>query len=324
VISGNGNRWRPAGVNAWLRELGIWNERSAQKRVPEAAFRLASDQIASLLRHLWATDGTIWCATKPNGRHATRVSFATASTRLAEDVAALLLRCGIVARTSVLIQHTGTPLHRVTVSGARDQRRFLDVVGCFGPRVDQASALGAMLADLEENTDVDTLPIEVWADVRARMTERGVTQRATAARRGTAYGGTSHVRFAPSRALATEYATLLEDPRLAAMASNDLHWDRVVAIEPAGEKQVYDLTVPGPACWLADGIVSHNSGAIEQDADLVAFIFREEYYDKESERAGIADIIIAKHRNGAIGDVELTFAKEYPKFLNYTSPDRYA
>ena len=66
------------------------------------------------------------------------------------------------------------------------------------------------------------------------------------------------------------------------------------------------------------------SGSIEQDADLVAFIFREEYYDKETERAGIADIIIAKHRNGAIGEVELTFAKEYPKFLNYTSPDRYA
>jgi replicative DNA helicase len=65
------------------------------------------------------------------------------------------------------------------------------------------------------------------------------------------------------------------------------------------------------------------SGSIEQDADLVAFIYREEYYDRESEREGIADIIIAKHRNGALGDVELTFAKEYPKFLNYTSPERY-
>jgi len=65
------------------------------------------------------------------------------------------------------------------------------------------------------------------------------------------------------------------------------------------------------------------SGQIEQDADLVAFIYRDEYYDKESERAGIADIIIAKHRNGALGDVELTFAKEYPKFLSYTSPERY-
>jgi replicative DNA helicase len=59
------------------------------------------------------------------------------------------------------------------------------------------------------------------------------------------------------------------------------------------------------------------SGSIEQDADLVAFIYRDEYYDKESEREGEADIIIAKHRNGAIGEVTLTFQKEYPKFLNY-------
>ncbi|MCA1571066.1 MAG: replicative DNA helicase [Chloroflexi bacterium] len=66
------------------------------------------------------------------------------------------------------------------------------------------------------------------------------------------------------------------------------------------------------------------SGSIEQDADLVAFIFREEYYDKDTDRAGIADLIIAKHRNGAIGNTQLTFASEYPKFLNYTAPDRYA
>ena len=59
------------------------------------------------------------------------------------------------------------------------------------------------------------------------------------------------------------------------------------------------------------------SGSIEQDADLVAFIYREEYYDRETEREGEADIIIAKHRNGGIGDVVLTFQKEYPKFLNY-------
>src|SRR3712207_2035079 len=65
------------------------------------------------------------------------------------------------------------------------------------------------------------------------------------------------------------------------------------------------------------------SGSIEQDADLVAFIYRDEYYDRESEREGEADIIIAKHRNGAIGDVVLTFQKEYPKFLNYAG-ERYA
>jgi replicative DNA helicase len=59
------------------------------------------------------------------------------------------------------------------------------------------------------------------------------------------------------------------------------------------------------------------SGQIEQDSDLVMFIYREEYYDKDSERPGEADIIIAKHRNGPVGDVVLTFQKDYPKFANY-------
>ncbi len=66
-----------------------------------------------------------------------------------------------------------------------------------------------------------------------------------------------------------------------------------------------------------------DSGAIEQDADLVMFIYRDEYYDKESDRPGEADIIIAKHRNGPIGDVVLTFQKEYPKFMNYAG-ERFA
>ncbi|MEA2444039.1 MAG: replicative helicase, partial [Thermoleophilales bacterium] len=56
------------------------------------------------------------------------------------------------------------------------------------------------------------------------------------------------------------------------------------------------------------------SGNIEQDADLVMFIYRDDYYNKESERPGEADLIIAKHRNGPVGDVSLTFMPRYPKF----------
>jgi replicative DNA helicase len=65
------------------------------------------------------------------------------------------------------------------------------------------------------------------------------------------------------------------------------------------------------------------SGAIEQDADLVMFVYRDEYYDKESEREGIAELIISKHRNGGLGMVELTFQKEYPRFMSYVGDDRY-
>ena len=65
------------------------------------------------------------------------------------------------------------------------------------------------------------------------------------------------------------------------------------------------------------------SGNVEQDADLVVFIYREEYYEQDSERIGEADLIISKHRNGAVGTVTLTFQKEYPKFMNYAG-ERYA
>jgi replicative DNA helicase len=58
------------------------------------------------------------------------------------------------------------------------------------------------------------------------------------------------------------------------------------------------------------------SGQIEQDADLVMFIYRDEYYNRDSERPGEADVIIAKHRNGPIGEVVLTFLSRYPKFAN--------
>ncbi|HWD63751.1 MAG TPA: replicative DNA helicase [Solirubrobacteraceae bacterium] len=63
------------------------------------------------------------------------------------------------------------------------------------------------------------------------------------------------------------------------------------------------------------------SGQIEQDSDLVMFIYREEYYNRESTRPGEADIIIAKHRNGPVGEIVLTFRSEFPKFMNYAGPE---
>lgn len=60
------------------------------------------------------------------------------------------------------------------------------------------------------------------------------------------------------------------------------------------------------------------SGAIEQDADIVAFLYREEYYIPETENKGITELIIGKHRNGATGIVKLNFLSEFTKFTNYT------
>jgi len=324
LISGNGNRWHAAGVGKWLKELGIHGQRSHEKRLPEQVFTLADEQIALLLRHLWATDGSV-TVPPPRRRSAPRVFFSTCSAHLAQDVAALLLRLGIVARLRVSLGVRDTrPMHTVDVSGADFQRRFVATVGGFGPRVGPIAVLAERLAATTANTNVDTLPVEAFDAVRSHLRARGITSRAMARMRGASYGGMSQFRFAPSRGLMVEYAGLLSAPDLEQFATSDLFWDRVTDVVPhIDEEDVYDLTVPGPSNWLSDGIVSHNSGAIEQDSDMILLIYREEVYDKNTTKKGIAEIDLVKHRNGEIGTFILTFQGQYTRFANY-APDAYA
>jgi replicative DNA helicase len=322
LISGNGNRWHPAGVGAWLQELGIHGQRSYQKHLPPAVFQLSDAQIGLLLRHLWATDGCI--SVRPANQHgSSAVHFSTCSERLAREVGALLLRLGIVARTSQVKQRIGRPVYSVLVSGSEQQALFLERVGAFGPREAPAKRLAAQIALLRPNPNVDTLPQEVFAEVRSSMSAQSISMSKMASMRGTRNGGITHFQFSPSRTTLNSYAELLDSDSLRVWSNSHLFWDRVVAVGLEGAEEVFDMTVPGPASWLADGIVSHNSGAIEQDSDLILLIYREEVYEPNTTRKGIADIIIAKQRNGPTGDVQLTFMGQYTKFENY-APESYA
>jgi replicative DNA helicase len=322
VIGGNGNRWHAAGVGAWLKQLGIFGQRSHQKHLPAEVFTLPDDQIACLLRHLWATDGSLTLRTSGQ-RPSPQIYYSSCSRRLAFDVASLLLRLGIVARIRTVHSADARPQFSVYVSGVEAMRRFVMNVGGHGPRLDAMMRVKRYLMETDENTNVDTLPADAFADVRATMRARGVTTRRMAQLRGTAYGGSSHFGFAPSRAMLQNYAELLAAPELSKWADSDVFWDRVTAVMAEGEEDVYDLTVPGPSNWLADGIVSHNSGSIEQDADMILLIYRDEVYDKNTTKKGMAEIDLAKHRNGETGTFLLTFQGQYTRFVNY-APDTYA
>ena len=96
--------------------------------------------------------------------------------------------------------------------------------------------------------------------------------------------------------------------------TGEICWDEIVQLEPDGQEETYDLTVEGLHNFVANDLVVHNS--IEQDADLVFFIYRDEYYNEESDQQGLAEVILAKHRNGPTGSEKLSFLKRYAKFAD--------
>jgi replicative DNA helicase len=165
------------------------------------------------------------------------------------------------------------------------------------------------------NPNVDTIPKEIWDYVRAKvMPTIGVTARELANRLRMQYCGSTLYKHSVSRARMHRLAEALPDPLLKDLAESDVLWDAVESITPLGSQPVYDATVAESHNFLANGIVVENS--LEQDADVVVFIYRDEIYNPESEQRGTAEIIVSKHRNGPTGMTRLAFLDHYTKFAN--------
>jgi replicative DNA helicase len=167
---------------------------------------------------------------------------------------------------------------------------------------------------IKGNTNLDTIPREVWDRVRSVLVERQMTQRQFAAALGTQYCGTTLWKRAPSRERLGRVATILDDAQLEMVATNDVFWDEIASVESAGEQPVYDATVLETHNFVANGISLHNS--IEQDSDVVILLHREDAYERESPRAGEADMIVAKHRNGPTTTVTVAFQGHYSRFVD--------
>ena len=300
-------------IAQWLDGLGLFGARSHEKFVPHEVFNLPKRQISLFLRHLWATDGSV--TVTASGRSG-RLYYASTSRRLVDDVTRLLLRFGISARIRTVPPKTeaGRPGYTLDVCGVDDQRRFLQEIGVHGERGLAAARLLAIIHDVRPNPNVDTVPVDVWDRVKTVLVEQKMSHRAFASAMGTSFGGSTLWKHAPSRERLGRVATLLGDAQLEMLATNDVLWDRVVSITSVGEEEVYDATVLGSHNFVADGVAVHNS--IEQDADMVVLLHREELYERESPRAGEADFIVAKHRNGPTATITVAFQGHYARFVD--------
>jgi replicative DNA helicase len=298
-------------IAAWLDEGGLFGLRSHEKFVPDWVFALPKEQVGLFLRHLWATDGSVrW---DERARQA-RLYYASTSRRLVDDVARLLARHNVFARIKRVRNAGYRDSWHLYIYGGENQLRFLDGIGIHGARGVVAAVVAERLREIKSNTNQETVPQEVWGKVREVLTDQSMTHREFAAAMGTKFCASAMWKHAPSRERLARVAEVLGSADLDVLATNDVYWDSISSIEPAGEADVYDATVMGTHNFVVNGIAAHNS--LEQDADMVILLHRDDVYEKESTRPGEADLIVAKHRNGPTRDITVAFQGHYSRFVD--------
>jgi replicative DNA helicase len=286
-------------VGDWLDDLGVLAVKPHKRRVPKTLSHATKAQIALFVSHLWAVAGSVSVREAGDGG---QIRMRSSSRRLVEDVSRLLLRFGISTHVTVVAPASGagSPAYRLAVAGEDSQRRFLQEIGVHGRYAAAADRLLAVVREREAPDGADVVPAAVWESMREVMSSRGSD---AAVGRRERLGAV---------------AAVLDDAELDLYAVNDVLWDPVVSVEADGVEQVFDATVMGGHNFVANGIAVHNS--IEQDADMVILLHREGAYEKDSPRAGEADLIVAKHRNGPTDTIVVAFQGHYSRFTNMAQP----
>ena len=327
---------RPYGnpLREWLRCLGIFGQKDDTKCVPEWVFGAGETGAREFLAGYLSTDG---CVKIQRASEQTRcnVHFDTVSRRLAEDVQMLLLRLGIVASidSGQISAKATKPLYRINVLAFADNlRRFAEQVHPVGVKRKLLLQAAEQLSGSVTNGSMFSLPVEVSELMFERTKHLRQQGRKLEGKR--LYW--KHQGKRPNRASCIAIAERLQDSELQTWADSDLLWEEIRSIEAAGEQETFDIKVDC-ANFLANGIVAHNSGSIEAEADIVMFIYRDAYYKMKeaghSEEAPVqgspnnqpieeTELIIAKHRSGPTGKVFVGFMPQYTRFENLETERR--
>lgn len=300
-------------ITNWFKKMQIKPVRSFEKILPSEIFTLSENQIRLFLHHLWATDGNVSWKKLVGRKISAAIYYASTSQKLINQLQHLLLRLGILSTTKKVLQGRFRPIYQLHVQGRAEQLHFLKLVSCFGERGKVIPAMIEKLEQIENNPNVDIIPKEIWEEnIAPAKVAAGLSWRGFSSKIETAYCGSTLFQSGLSRERLQRVAVALKDENLNNLALSSVFWDEIIAIEPLGTEEVFDAEVPGTHNFVANDFIVHNS--IEQDADIVMFLYRDDYYDKETENQNIAELLIKKHRNGPTGDIGLFWKPEYMRF----------
>ncbi|GAA5513215.1 hypothetical protein Dcar01_01941 [Deinococcus carri] len=249
---------RPNPLTDWLRELGVWGQHAEAKHFPAVVWTLTRPSLAAFLRVLLSCDGTLYALA---GK--ARIEFTVASEALARDVQHALVRFGILGK----LWRKGERAWRVEVTDPRSVADYQMQIGWLGEKAGRQIPVSA-----GTRSNVGHPPAGAWVHVRRAAGARGLSLAALARAAGekTDSGFNAHTGRGLPQSRAARYAAVLDDPHLTLLGSDALYWDDIVSIEDVGERQVYDLTVPGDANFIAADICLHNTAFALSIAQNVA------------------------------------------------------
>lgn len=248
--AGRGGKAEPNRASRWLKAYGL-NVTAEGKFVPQAIFMAPKESVHLFLRALFSGDGGLY-----RSGASFFLEYYSKSRRLIEDVHHLLLRFGVFSLIREKRTAIGTDAFRIQVTDREQILRFAEEIGFWPGSVKQLRLEQEILPELRKQpqrlrSNFDTLPPQAWRLLSV-----------AAARSRASLASLGIVRTQPSRSLsyavAAKAAYALDDPDLLPLLDGPV-WDVVESIAPAGEEEVFDISVPGMHNFVANGLIVHNS-----------------------------------------------------------------
>src|SRR5216684_3767361 len=243
---------KPNPLTTWLRELKLMGKGAAEKRFPDSVWRWDRERLRELVRVLMSCDGTVYSL----GGYP-RIEFAVASQGLAEDVHHAFVRFGIVSK----LWKKKERCWRVEITEPASVGRYQETIGWIG---EKSRRFTTNLNRRRAN--VGHIPRQIWRDVKVAAEVRGLTLTDVAIRAGERGAGHRGFNLHTSRGITQDrlaaYAAVLQENGLRQLSSEEIYWDEVMSIEPTGDHQVYDLTIPETHNFVAQDILVHNTSFV--------------------------------------------------------------